>query len=336
MIREFQDISLKERNSFGVEQKAAHLVEFENTDDLDAFFAKGIPSKWMVLSGGNNILFTKDYEGVLLTPVSQKIEILAEEGDRVSVRVDAGVEWDDLVEWAVERNLWGIENLSLIPGKAGAAPVQNIGAYGREAAHVIRRVEYYNTTLRQVQSIEAADCHFGYRESIFKHQLKGKVIITSIEIELSHTAQPHMDYGDVKREVEARGGVSLHNIRQAICSIRRSKLPDPKITGNAGSFFKNPIVADSVADALRQVYPDMPSYPSKQEGYTKLAAGWLIDRAGMKGYESGAVGVHHRQALVLVNLGGATGGEVIEFAHMIQQKVKDRFGIEIDTEVNII
>lgn len=335
MIREFHQISLRTRNSFGVDQQAARLVEFETPEDLRTFFAAGIPEKWMVLAGGNNILFTGDYDGVLLTPVARRIALLSDDGEEVRVRVDAGVEWDDLVEWAVQRGLWGIENLSLIPGKAGAAPVQNIGAYGCEAKDAIRRVEMYCVETGAMLTLDAAHCGFGYRESVFKHDLKGKVIITAVEIALSHTPRPRLGYGDVEREVEARGGVTLRNIREAICSIRRAKLPDPAVLGNAGSFFKNPVVEASVAENLLKTYPEMPHYPAP-EGRVKLAAGWLIDRAGMKGRREGAVGVHERQALVLVNHGGATGGEVIAFAHKVQERVREKFGIEIDTEVNIL
>ncbi len=335
MIREFHQISLRDRNSFGVEQRAAHLVEFETPDDLREIFARGIPPRWMVLSGGNNVLFTEDYDGLLLTPVARQITILEERGETIRVRAEAGVEWDDLVEWAVERGLWGVENLSLIPGKAGAAPVQNIGAYGCEAADTIRRVEMFCVETATMLTLDAAHCGFGYRESVFKHALKGRVVITAIELELSRTPRPRLGYGDVEREVEARGGATLRNIREAVCAIRRSKLPDPAVLGNAGSFFKNPVVEAPVAGALLAEYPDMPHYPAP-EGRVKLAAGWLIDRAGLKGFREGNVGVHERQALVLVNYGGATGGEVIAFAHRVRQRVRERFGIEIDTEVNIL
>lgn len=335
MIREFHHIDLRGRNSFGVAQQAARLVEFETPDDLRTFFAEGVPARWTVLSGGNNILFTKDYDGVLLTPVAREITPLDDDGRTLRVRVDAGVEWDDLVEWAVERGLWGIENLSLIPGKAGAAPVQNIGAYGCEAKDAIRRVETFCVESGALLTLDAAHCGFAYRESVFKHTLKGRVIITAIEIELSHAPCPKLGYGDVEREVEARGGATLRNIREAICAIRRSKLPDPAVLGNAGSFFKNPVVEASVADALTARCPDMPRYPAP-EGRVKLAAGWLIDRCGLKGHREGAVGVHERQALVLVNYGGATGGEVIAFARKIQERVRETFGIDIDTEVNIL
>ena len=335
MIREFHQISLRTRNSFGVDQQAARLVEFETPEDLRTLFAAGIPEKWTVLAGGNNILFTRDYDGVLLTPVARGITLLSDDGDEVRVRADAGVEWDDLVEWAVGRGLWGIENLSLIPGKAGAAPVQNIGAYGCEAKDAIRRVEMYCVETGAMLTLDAAHCGFGYRESVFKHDLKGRVIITAVEIALTHTPRPRLGYGDVEREVEARGGATLRNIREAICAIRRAKLPDPAVLGNAGSFFKNPVVGAAAAERLLAEYPDMPHYPAP-EGRVKLAAGWLIDRAGMKGRRKGAVGVHERQALVLVNHGGATGGEVIAFAHEVQERVREKFGIEIDTEVNTL
>ncbi len=335
MIRDFSNISLRGRNSVGVEQQAARLVEFETETDLQQIFADGEPAQWAVLSGGNNMLFTRDYEGLLLTPVSQRITILSDTGDTVRVRIDAGVEWDDLVEWAVQRELWGIENLSLIPGKAGAAPVQNIGAYGCEAADVIERVHLFDTQSRTGRTLEASECGFGYRESIFKHELRGRVIITAIDIALSRTPRPRLGYGDVEREVAARGGTTLRNIRAAICAIRRTKLPDPAVTGNAGSFFKNPVVAASVAERLRAGYPEMPVYPVGSSERFKLAAGWLIDKAGLKGYHEGHVGVHDRQALVLINLGGATGDEVLNFARMVQAKVREKFGVEIETEVNI-
>ncbi len=336
MTQVFEHVDLTGRNSFHVKQHAARLVEFETAEELRTLFAGGAPERWTVLAGGNNILFTRDYDGLLVTPVSQRIALLDECGGEVRVRVDAGVEWDDLVEWAVRHELWGIENLSLIPGKAGAAPVQNIGAYGREAKDVTRRVEMYCVESGSMLTLDAAHCEFGYRESIFKHALKGRVVITAIEIGLSRTPQPHLGYGDVEREVEARGGATLRNIRDAIIAIRQAKLPDTAVLGNAGSFFKNPSVELSVAERLQAEWPEMPLYPSQEAGKAKLAAGWLIDRAGMKGYREGSVGVHERQALVLVNHGGATGSEVIALARKVQAAVRDKFGVEIDTEVNIL
>ena len=336
MIREFSEINLLDRNSFHVEQRAARLIEFDRWEDLHTLFTTQRPERWMVLSGGNNILFTQDYDGLILTPVARGIELLRKEGDEVLVRVEAGVEWDDLVAWAVAHELWGIENLSLIPGKVGAAPVQNIGAYGCEAKDVIERVLGYDTELCTYTALTRAECAFGYRDSIFKRALKGRWIITAVEIRLSLRANPQLGYGDVAREVEARGGATLKNIREAISDIRRSKLPDTNLLGNAGSFFKNPVVERSVAERLLATYPDMPHYPAADPDCIKLAAGWLIDRAGLKGTRCGAVGVHDRQALVLVNHGGATGSEVIAFAHHVIRTVKERFGIEIEPEVNII
>lgn len=337
MIREFHHISLRDRNSFRVEQHAARLVEFDTADDLRTIFSGGKPPKWCVLSGGNNILFTRDYDGLLLTPASTGITLLSDTDDSVRVRVEAGVEWDDLVCWAVERGLWGIENLSLIPGKAGAAPVQNIGAYGCEAKDVIESVEMFCTESCNMLVMDAAHCGFGYRESVFKHLLKGRVIITSIIVRLSRTPRPNLGYGDVVREVESLGGPTLQNIRTAICTIRRMKLPDPAVTGNAGSFFKNPVVESSVAEKLHAQFPDMPLYPAAEDpSKAKLAAGWLIDKTGLKGFCEGRVGIHARQALVLVNLGGASGGEVLDFARKVQEKVHAKFGVAIDTEVNIL
>ena len=266
MIRFYKDINISERNSFHVQQTAKRLVEFDRAEELPELFATYGAENWYVLSGGNNILFTKDIDALLITPCDDRIEIIAESDERVRVKVGAGVEWDDLVAWSVERGLWGIENLSLIPGKAGAAPVQNIGAYGVEAKDVIRAVEMYFVEGGNFITLAAEHCDFGYRESVFKHSLKGRVIITAIEIELSKVANPRLDYGDVIREVEARGGATLANIRDAICSIRRSKLPDTAVLGNAGSFFKNPIVDSEVAERLRAEYPEMPSYPTKEEG----------------------------------------------------------------------
>lgn len=311
-------------------------MEFDRAEELPELFAKYGAESWYVLSGGNNILFTKDIEPLLIVPCDDRIEVVEESATSVRVKVGAGVEWDDFVAWAVERELWGIENLSLIPGKVGAAPVQNIGAYGVEAKDAIRNVEMYFVEGGNFVTLAAEHCDFGYRESVFKHSLKGRVVITAVEFQLSKVAAPRLGYGDVVREVEARGGATIANIREAICAIRRSKLPDTAVLGNAGSFFKNPIVERDVAERILAEYPDMPSYPAQEEGKVKLAAGWLIDKAGMKGYKEGNVGVHERQALVLVNLGGATGGEVIAFAEKVVAKVREKFGIEISPEVNIL
>ena len=337
MARIFENSDIAPRNSFGVHQVAAKIIEFDKSDELPAIFKQHITGEWMVMGGGNNILFTRDIERTIIIPCDTTIEVIAEGNQSVDIRVGAGLEWDELVEWCVERELWGIENLSLIPGKVGAAPVQNIGAYGTEAKEAITSVEMYCPESDNFITLAAEHCAFGYRESVFKQTLKGRVIITSVTFRLSKIAKPKLDYGDVCREVESRGGATLRNIREAICSIRRTKLPDPAVTGNAGSFFKNPIVERATAEALLAEYPDMPHYPAADPEKVKLAAGWLIDKCGLKGYTEGNVGVHARQALVLINTTGeAKGSEVIAFAQMVQQRVAEKFGIAIDTEVNIL
>ena len=336
MIKEYINHPLRDLNSFHVEERAERVITFDQKEDLEQIFAEGHTlDNWYVLGGGNNILFTRRFGGTLIKPVGKNITIKANLDDSVIVEAEAGVEWDDMVEWSVERELWGMENLSLIPGTVGAAPVQNIGAYGAEAKDVIERVHYYDAKERRHHTMGNAECRFAYRESIFKHELRGKAIITSVEFRLSKSQQPSLGYGDLAKEVEARGRVTLKNIREAVCSIRRSKLPDTAVLGNAGSFFKNPIVNKDVSERLKQEYENMPVYPVSEQN-CKLAAGWLIDQAGLKGYRQGNVGVHERQALVLVNFGGATGKEVISLSELVRERVKEKFGITIDPEVNIL
>lgn len=333
----YNDINLRQRNSFGVAQSAQTLVEFECAEDLCEYFTQYRPEKWYVLGAGNNTLFTKDYDGVIFTPTSREMRIIDEDEQGVSLRVDAAADWDELVAWSVERGLWGMENLSAIPSSVGAAPVQNIGAYGAEVKDVITSVKYFDTNTLSVVRLSNEECRFAYRDSIFKQELKGAAIIVAVEFRLHRAPKPNLGYGDVISEVEARGGATLKNIREAICDIRWRKLPDPKVLGNAGSFFKNPVVERAVAERLLEEHPDMPHYAVPGDGeHVKLAAGWLIDRAGLKGYRCGSVGVHDRQALVLVNYGGATGGDVLDLAHYVSLKVKERFGVEINPEVNIL
>ena len=337
MKRIYNDINLEKRNSFGVKQQARMLVEFETADDLEEFFLESQPEKWYVLGAGNNTLFMQDYDGVLFTPVNTQRTILASNDDYVELRAEAAHDWDELVEWSVNEGLWGIENLSAIPSSVGAAPVQNIGAYGAEAKDAITVVEYFDVESREVVRLSNEECRFAYRESIFKQELKGKVIILAVEFRLSRHAKPNLGYGDVISEVESRGGATLRNIRESICAIRSRKLPDPKVLGNAGSFFKNPIVERGVAEELLAKYPDMPHYAVPgDDNHVKLAAGWLIDKSGLKGYRDGSVGVHDRQALVLVNHGGATGGDVMRLAGYVCGKVKENFGVEISPEVNVL
>lgn len=336
MIRETADAPLRQRNSFHVEEQAERLIEFDREEDLDLIFGKGRPERWYVLGGGNNILFTRRFEGTLIKPAATGITVIGEDTDTVTLRAEAATDWDRMVAWCVERGLWGAENLSLIPGTVGASPVQNIGAYGAEAAGIIYRVHLYDTLRREHATLEKADCRFAYRDSIFKHELRGRTVITAVELRLGKHPAPNLAYGDLKAQVEARGGASIANIRDAVCAIRRSKLPDPDTLGNAGSFFKNPVVDNATAERLREEDPACPVYPVSAHGMCKLAAGWLIDRADLKGFRMGRVGVHERQALVLVNFGGATGNDVMALARYVQQRVFDSFGVRIEPEVNIL
>ncbi|MDL2319631.1 UDP-N-acetylmuramate dehydrogenase [Alistipes sp. OttesenSCG-928-B03] len=338
MVNEQKNISLRALNTFGIDVRCDRLVEFADAADLRTVFADGsvAAGRWAVISGGSNIIFTDDFHGTLLRPIGQGIDVVADGQTTVRVRVAAGVEWDRFVEWAVEQGLWGAENLSYIPGLVGAAPVQNIGAYGVEAKDLIHSVEMYDVPSGKMVTLCGEHCGFGYRDSVFKRDLRGRVVITAVDFVLTREAAPRLGYGDLEAEVARRGGATLRNIRDAVTAIRRSKLPEPDEMGNAGSFFKNPVVPDAVAQTIRGQHPDMPSYPSGREGCTKLAAGWLIDQCGWKGRALGRVGVHARQALVLVNLGGATGHEVIDLAHRIQNDVEDKFGVQIEMEVNVL
>ena len=353
---------LDDLNSFGICAKADHFAEFETADDLRHFFCNNT-EPWYVFSGGNNILLNNDYHGTLLHPVDKHIDILEETDNHITINVGAGLEWDDLVEYATSHGWYGLENLSLIPGFVGAAPVQNIGAYGSEAKDTIKEVEAFlaeetevpvsdldNDTVEYSKNtkndritaykgdiirLSNADCRFGYRNSIFKHELKGKAIILSVTFMLNKHFIPKLDYGDLRRHTEELGEISAQNVRKAVIDIRRSKLPDPQKTGNAGSFFKNPIVSADIAEKLKNIYPDIPVYPI-DETEVKLAAGWLIDKAGWKGYDKGPAGVHDKQALVLINRGGASGKDILDLASKIKMSIHDKFGVDIDMEVNIL
>lgn len=338
MIRHYDNHSLRLHNSFGVEARASKFIEFGGAAELAEFLAgnPGIVSgQWAVLGGGNNILFTRDYEGTLLRPTATDITVTGEDHNHVYLNVSAGHDWDGFVAWCVERGLWGAENLSWIPGLAGAAPVQNIGAYGAEVKDMVVSVEMLHTDTMKINTLAAGHCCFGYRDSVFKNALKGRVVITSVNLRLGKQPAPNTSYGALREEVERLGGPTLENIRRGVINIRRSKLPDPAETGNAGSFFKNPVVPAAKAAELEKQYPGMPQYPGGPAGTVKLAAGWLIEKAGWKGRRRGNAGVYEKQALIIVNHGGATGSEIAGLAAEIQMSVKEMFGVDIDTEVNI-
>ena len=324
------------RNSFGVAATADRIVEFSDAASLRDYLAAHEDirqGKLGVLGGGNNILFTEDFHGTLLHPAGEGFSVTGSSGNSVSVRAEAGLDWEKFVERCIGLGLWGTENLTAIPGTVGAAPVQNIGAYGAEAKDIVESVETLDlATLKEV-SIAGCHCGFGYRDSIFKGVLKGRAVITAVTFRLSRTPRPNLGYDALAREVEDAGGATLENIRTAVRRIRGEKLPDPAVTGNAGSFFKNPVVDGELAERIKRKYPDMPSYPVP-EG-VKIPAGWLIEKTGWKGASLGRAGVYGKQALILVNLGGATGNEVTALARRITDDVETRFGIRIATEVNI-
>lgn len=332
------NFALRGRNTFGLDATAPYWAEFHTAGELrDIILAcreRSLP--WYVLGGGSNIILTGNFPGVVIHPAADGIT-LPEPG---LVRAEAAVVWDDLVAWTVERGLGGLENLSLIPGHAGAAPVQNIGAYGAEAKDTIETVEYFDTETLETVRIKGAECAFGYRESIFKGPLKGRAIVIAVEFRLTPEADGeytyNIGYGDLHDRVMELGGPTLRNIRQAVIAIREAKLPDPAVTGNAGSFFKNPVIPAAQAEELRRQHPEMPGYPCNGDTEVKVPAAWLIDRAGWKGFRSGTVGVHSRQALVLINLGGATAQEILTLARRIICDVERKFGITLTMEVNVL
>ena len=336
MVETVKNKDLKNLNTFGIEARAACYGEFRTLEQLRELLALPVAGEkgWMVLGGGSNVLLTGDVAGMVIRPVADTVEILGKNDGRVVIKAGAGVVWDDFVAFCVGEGFYGAENLAAIPGTVGAAPIQNIGAYGVEAKDIITSVETYLPDNDILLDIPASECAFGYRDSIFKRHFKGRAVVLSVTFSLSLTPAFNLAYGDIGAEVEAMGGATLENVAGAVRKIRGGKLPEPKVIGNSGSFFKNPLVESDVACKLKERYPDMPVYTSR-EG-EKLAAGWLIDKAGWKGYREGDAGVHEKQALVLVNYGNATGGDILALARKITEDVKNKFGVELEKEVNII
>lgn len=290
----------------------------------------------LVLGGGSNLLFVSDFAGLVIYPNIPGIVPEKEDANHVWVRAGAGVEWDDFVEFAVNKCWGGVENLSLIPGKVGAAPVQNIGAYGQEAADAIESVSGIDLRTGEEWEINAADCRFAYRNSIFKQELRGKFLVTSVLFRLTKFPQLNLSYDGVARMLEGIPEPSIADVRKVILDIRRSKLPDPAVIGNAGSFFKNPVVDAELVTQLEMNYPGMPQYAVNEPGKVKLSAGWLIDQCGWKGATRGGAGVHERHALVLVNRGEATGKEIYGLSEEIRKSVQERFGVDLEREVLVI
>lgn len=336
-MKRYENYSLLAHNTFGMDVRAALFVEYDTVDELRAFVLSTDFARYdrhLHIGSGSNLLFGGDYRGIVMHSALRDLEVVAEDDNHLWVRVGSGYVWDDFVGHCVAQGWAGVENLSAIPGEVGASAVQNIGAYGVEVRDVIDRVEAMalDGTLRTFTNEE---CRYGYRDSVFKAEMRGQYIITHVTYRLDRVPTYRLDYGDLRVRVEADGEPTLQAVRNAVTAIRDSKLPDPKVLGNAGSFFTNPVIPRTQYEALKAEYPTMPSYPI-DDTRVKVPAGWLIDSAGWKGRALGRAAVHDRQALVLVNLGGATGREVMTLAERICEDVYKRYGIRITPEVNFI
>ncbi len=329
-----ENCSLKDHNTFGMDVKADRMVDWSTPDELKGILAD-MERPVLMIGGGSNLLFMSDFKGTVLHSSVTTIDILGITNDHVHVRVGSGVVWDDFVAWCAVNGYWGVENLSAIPGEVGASAVQNIGAYGVEAKDVIDTVQTICLADGSERDFSNAECRYGYRQSIFKNELKGQYAVAYVIFTLSRKPQPRLGYGALEQEVERLGGPSLENIRQAVISIRGSKLPDPNVLGNAGSFFMNPVITEQDFNIIRSSYPDVPSYPAA-DGMIKVPAGWLIEKTGWKGRSLGPAAVYEKQALVLVNKGGATGADIKHLADTIIEDVRKKFGITLSTEVNYI
>lgn len=335
MIKIYNNYSLLPHNTFGIEATAATFVDFSSVDALKRYLAEGLMGHPLVIGGGSNLLFAGDYDGTVFHSSIKGIEITAETHSHILLRVGSGVNWDELVAFTVEKEWCGLENLSLIPGEVGASAVQNVGAYGVEAGELIEKVEAVAIADAADRTFTRDECCFAYRDSIFKKTEKGKNIITYVTFRLAKEAAFKLSYGNLAEKVEELGGATLANVRRAVCKIRAAKLPNPSDIGSAGSFFMNPVVPAEMASSLKSEYRSMPQYPAG-DGFVKISAGWLIEQCGWKQTPHPHVGVYEKQALVVVNRGGATGIEVMEFATAVVESVKEKFGITLHMEVNVI
>lgn len=333
-----KNISLKTYNTFGIKAKASFFANFSSVDDLITLLKERENQKLFILGGGSNVLFTKNFDGLVLKNEIQGFKIIQESENDVVVEVGAGMNWHAFVLKCLEMNFGGVENLSLIPGNVGASPMQNIGAYGVEIKDVFEYLDAVHIETGKVKRFSNKDCDFGYRESVFKTNAKGQYIICQVGYRLTKIHKLNTSYGAINMELEKQGvnNPSIKDVSNAVIAIRKSKLPDPKKIGNAGSFFKNPIVSIQTLQVLKQKHPNIPNYPSGPKT-AKLAAGWLIEQAGWKGktYDE-KYGVHKNQALVLVNYGNADGDEILKLSNLIISDVYQKFNIELEREVNIL
>ena len=335
-LQPLSNLSLESRNTFGLPAIAELAYEITSPDQLPGLMAHTLSEggAWQVLGGGSNVVLPNMLSGTTLLMNISGREIIDSNNQFIEVAVGAGENWHDFVAWTLEHNLPGLENLALIPGTVGAAPIQNIGAYGAEVADYLDSVEAFDCKEQAFVTLSKADCHFAYRDSYFK-QNPGRFIVTKVVFRIPQAWMPRLTYADLAKQFSDHSSPSAQEIFTAVCNIRQSKLPDPKVIGNAGSFFQNPIVDTAQYQNLLALHPNLASYPDAN-GTRKLAAGWLIDQCGFKGYQSGPAGVYEKQALVLVNHGGARANDILELASTIQEKVKERFGIELQIEPNIL
>ena len=334
------NVSLQPYNSFGFDAVAKQFVEINEVSELQTLIESGElqQHKTLIISGGNNILFqNKVFDGLVVYINTKGIEILREDENDVVIRAQAGEDWPDFVRFCVGKGWHGVENLAHIPGKVGAAPVQNIGAYGMELKDSFLSCDAMDLATGETKVFTKDACHFGYRESVFKNELKGKFVITSVDFLLKKNAPLHLEYGNIKTYLEQNGitNPTLQQLHDAICAIRDAKLPDVKQIGSCGSFFKNPVIEREQFKALQKDYPNIPHY-NEPDGKVKVPAGWLIEQAGWKGWRDEHVGVYDKQALVLVHYGGGKGQDIVELAHKIQDSVEAKFGIRINPEVNFV
>ena len=338
MLKIEQNISLKPFHTFGLNVSAGEFVQLTSVSDVEQAYKKGLfHREHLILGGGSNVLFTKDFNGLIVHNALRGIDILEESNEHVILDVKSGENWHELVLHCVGKRWHGIENLSLIPGSVGATPIQNIGAYGVEIKDVLDSVEFFDLGSGKIKRLKNSECQFGYRDSIFKRSLKGKVFITSIRLKLLKNGKINTSYGAISATLEEKGinKPTLKDVSDAVIAIRQQKLPDPKELGNSGSFFKNPIIPKKLGDQIQAEYPELKIYPVS-ESHVKIPAGWLIEKCGWKGKVVGQTGSHKNQALVLVNYGDATGEEVYQLAKDIIASVKEQFDIELLPEVNII
>jgi UDP-N-acetylmuramate dehydrogenase len=330
---------LKSLNTFGIDVDVKYFAQVASLDEIreGLVFAQQKKVPVMILGGGSNVLFTKDYSGLILKMDDQNINLISESTDHVLVKAGAGVNWDHLVAVCVEKGWGGLENLSLIPGNVGASPIQNIGAYGVEMKDHFESLEYYHFDRDTIETFRTEDCRFGYRDSIFKRSLKDRGVILSVTFRLDKQPVFHTAYGTISEEIEKMkdATLTLKTLREAVIRIRQSKLPDPKEMGNAGSFFKNPEVSSEFHQRLKIDFPNLVAFALDNGNY-KLAAGWLIDQCGWKGHREGDAGIHSKQALVLVNHGRATGQELLSLSEKVMISVKAKFGVKLEREVNIV